>query len=119
MAIPTTKPSKTLPSRGSHAQANYDPSKIEKQKESGSWKNCVHSFVIKHFFFLGIAFVVFIAAIDSNIGRKGGPLKPEYSTKYGAVIFLFLLSGLTLKTEDMKKALLYFRLNILVCIYSC
>ena len=43
------------------------------------------------------------AKMDPSIGKKGGPLRPEITVKIAAVSFIFFSSGLTLRTEDLKK----------------
>ena len=60
----------------------------------------------KNWFLIGIVVVISLAKIAPFIGAKGGILKPEITVKYVAVSTIFLNSGLSLKTEELKSALL-------------
>ncbi|XP_071846608.1 sodium/bile acid cotransporter 7-like [Apostichopus japonicus] len=67
-----------------------------------------------NWFLLGIFVVITAANLIPSIGAKGGPLVPEITIKYLAVAFIFFNSGLSLKTEDLKSALLHVRLHIFI-----
>ena len=49
-------------------------------------------------------------------GRKGGPLRTEYWVGYGCNAIIFLISGITLKTETLINALANVKLNLIVLI---
>ena len=38
------------------------------------------------------------------LGAKDGPLLPEYTVKYGAVSLIFMISGLSLRTQQLSAA---------------
>ena len=50
----------------------------------------------------------------SLTGRKKGPLATQYWVSYGCNAGIFLISGLTLKTEALLNALTNIKLNLLV-----
>lgn len=58
--------------------------------------------------------VILLAWADPEIGMKGGPLHPEFTIKYFAVGFIFFNSGLSLKTEELKRALMQVKLHVFV-----
>lgn len=53
-----------------------------------------------------------------NIRFVLGPLKPEYTVKYGAVSVIFLLSGFTLNTEALHKVFKQYRLHSFIQIFT-
>ncbi|XP_022079555.1 sodium/bile acid cotransporter 7-B-like [Acanthaster planci] len=67
-----------------------------------------------NWFLLAITIVIFLADLAPFIGAKGGPLRPEITVKYFAVSFIFFNSGLSLKTEDLRAALLHVRLHVFI-----
>ena len=68
----------------------------------------------KNWFLIGIVVVISLARFAPFIGAKGGILKPEITVKYIAVSTIFLNSGLSLKTEELKSALSKVRLHVFV-----
>ncbi|XP_077290647.1 sodium/bile acid cotransporter 7-B-like [Arctopsyche grandis] len=72
----------------------------------------------QHWFLLGIFFSILLAVLNPYIGAKGGPLKPEYTVKYGAVSIIFLLSGLTLNTESLHKVFKQYRLHSFIQLFT-
>eukprot|EP00602_Paraphysomonas_sp_CaronLab_P009216 CAMPEP_0185034548 /NCGR_PEP_ID=MMETSP1103-20130426/24531_1 /TAXON_ID=36769 /ORGANISM="Paraphysomonas bandaiensis, Strain Caron Lab Isolate" /LENGTH=313 /DNA_ID=CAMNT_0027571249 /DNA_START=165 /DNA_END=1103 /DNA_ORIENTATION=+ len=59
-----------------------------------------------------------IAAAYPYMGREGGPIRPEYTVSYGATMLVFVISGLTLKTAQLKNAFLDIPFNVFVQTYS-
>lgn len=68
----------------------------------------------KNWFLIGIIVVICLAKFAPFIGAKGGILKPEVTVKYIAVSAIFLNSGLSLKSEELKSALSNVRLHLFV-----
>ena len=64
----------------------------------------VRSFVDKRYFLVGVTAAVALAAAAPGIGRKGGILRPELTVAWGATCSIFLISGLTLPTSELKAA---------------
>lgn len=48
------------------------------------------------------------------VARHGGVIRSEYSVLYGAVAFIFLVSGLQLSPEKLRKNVTNWRLHVLV-----
>uniref|UniRef100_H2ZQ78 Sodium/bile acid cotransporter n=1 Tax=Ciona savignyi TaxID=51511 RepID=H2ZQ78_CIOSA len=70
--------------------------------------------LLKNWFVLGIVTVILLARAKPEFGAKGGPLMPEITVKYIAVSLIFFNSGLSLKTEELKKALLRIQLHTFI-----
>ncbi|XP_058942161.1 sodium/bile acid cotransporter 7-like [Pocillopora verrucosa] len=68
----------------------------------------------KNWFLIGIVVVICLAKFAPFIGAKGGILRPEITVKYIAVSAIFLNSGLSLKSEELKSALSNVRLHLFV-----
>ncbi|KAL5460080.1 hypothetical protein EMCRGX_G033498 [Ephydatia muelleri] len=74
--------------------------------------------VRKQWFMIGMVLVILLAQLRPALGCKGGLLKPEFTVKYIAVSLIFLNSGLSVKTEDLKKALLLVKLHLFIQLYT-
>ncbi|CAF5156394.1 unnamed protein product [Rotaria magnacalcarata] len=56
--------------------------------------------------------------IFPNLGKTGGYIRSEWTVKYGCVILICFLSGLSLRTKQLAKEIPHIRLHILIQIYS-
>jgi hypothetical protein len=72
----------------------------------------------KHWYVLGVGVAVILAAIFPHLGASGGPLYAEYTLKWGCVIIIFFLSGLSLPTKTLTSELFHFRLHIFIQVFS-
>nr|CAB3266100.1 sodium/bile acid cotransporter 7 [Phallusia mammillata] len=70
--------------------------------------------LLKNWFVIGIVSVILLAKSNPGFGAKGGPLMPEITVKYIAVSVIFFNSGLSLKTEELKKALMMVQLHVFI-----
>lgn len=68
----------------------------------------------KHWLLVGIFSCIFLASLYPSLGVKEGPLKPEYTVKYGAVSIIFFISGISLKTDSIYYTLQQHRLHIFI-----
>lgn len=57
--------------------------------------------------------VILTNRLNSELS-KGGPLHPEITVKYFAVGFIFFNSGLSLKSEELKRAVMQVKLHVFV-----
>ncbi|XP_013405194.1 sodium/bile acid cotransporter 7-like, partial [Lingula anatina] len=71
-------------------------------------------FLQKNWFLLGIVIVIILARLAPKFGVQGGPIKPEITVKFIAVSTIFFNSGLSLRTEDLKRALFQVKLHVFV-----
>mmetsp|Transcript_800 Transcript_800/g.1755 ORF Transcript_800/g.1755 Transcript_800/m.1755 type:complete len:384 (-) Transcript_800:254-1405(-) len=58
----------------------------------------------EQWFILSVFAVILLAKFEPTIGIPGGPLKPEIMVKKIGVGLIFLISGLSLKTEELANA---------------
>ncbi|BFZ24076.1 hypothetical protein BsWGS_27116 [Bradybaena similaris] len=65
-------------------------------------------------FILSIFLAIVIAKLNPSIGSTGGLLKPEITVKYITVSLVFLNTGLSLPTEELKVAILRWDLHLYV-----
>jgi sodium/bile acid cotransporter 7 len=73
---------------------------------------------MKNWFLLGLVVVIILARYFPLWGHTGGPIRPEYSVKYGITSCIFLLSGLSLKTRDLLTSAMNYRAHLIVQITS-
>ncbi|KAF9907914.1 hypothetical protein EC991_010427 [Linnemannia zychae] len=83
-----------------------------------SWKTKAWDIWMKNWFLLGLIVVIILARYFPGWGRTGGPIRPEYSVKYGITSCIFLLSGLSLKTKDLLTSAMNYRAHLMVQITS-
>lgn len=77
-------------------------------------KITVGEYVRKNWLLLGILGCIIAASFFPSVGIKGGPLRPEYTVKYGAVCLIFFISGLQLKTENVLHTLRQYKLHAFI-----
>ncbi|KAI1320694.1 hypothetical protein EDD11_010228 [Mortierella claussenii] len=116
----TTAPSETtIP-----VSAQADPDEQEQLPEGAEvkskvpWKTKAWDLWMKNWFLLGLVVVIILARYFPGWGRTGGPIRPEYSVKYGITSCIFLLSGLSLKTKDLLISAMNYRAHLLVQLTS-
>ncbi|CAO3565769.1 unnamed protein product [Mortierella alpina] len=73
---------------------------------------------MKNWFLLGLIVVIILARYYPDAGRTGGPIRPEYSVKYGVTSCIFLLSGLSLKTADILRSAMNYRAHLITQLTS-
>ncbi|KAG0268998.1 hypothetical protein DFQ27_005103 [Actinomortierella ambigua] len=73
---------------------------------------------MKNWFLLGLVVAIVLARFYPGWGKTGGPIKPEYSVKYGFTSMIFLLSGLGLKTKDLFISAINYRAHLMVQLTS-
>lgn len=71
-----------------------------------------------NWFLFGIIIAILLAYIYPPLGKKGGPIRPEYTVKYLAVGVIFLCSGITLRTDELRSAITSLRLHATIQIFS-
>jgi sodium/bile acid cotransporter 7 len=72
------------------------------------------SLFVKYWFLLGLAFVIGLAWAIPTVGKSYGSIQAQYTVKWGAVIVIFLLSGLGLDVKVMFRTILRWRLHLYV-----
>jgi solute carrier family 10 (sodium/bile acid cotransporter), member 7 len=64
----------------------------------------------RHWFVAGLILAAGLAFLIPDVGARGGPLRPEVSTKAG-VALIFLLLGLSISTAALRAGALHWRLH--------
>jgi solute carrier family 10 (sodium/bile acid cotransporter), member 7 len=72
----------------------------------------------KYWFLVGLGCAIGVAYAFPDLGKTGGHIRSEWSVKWGCVIVIFFLSGLSLRTKVLAKEMLHINLHAVVQIYS-
>lgn len=78
------------------------------------YKKVAYALFIRYWFLLGLAIVIGLAWAFPQVGKTNGDIEAQYTVKWGAVIVIFLLSGLGLEVSVMLKTILKWRLHLIV-----
>jgi sodium/bile acid cotransporter 7 len=73
---------------------------------------------VKYWFLIGLGFVIGLAFAIPWVGKSYGSIQAQYTVKWGAVIVIFLLSGLGLDVKVMFRTILRWRLHLYVQVVS-
>ncbi|KAI8075622.1 putative sodium bile acid cotransporter [Thamnidium elegans] len=84
------------------------PSRSKKLREKA------YAIFLRYWFLLGLAIVIGLAWAFPQVGKTNGDIEAQYTVKWGAVILIFLLSGLGLEVSVMLKTILRWRLHLIV-----
>ena len=76
--------------------------------------SAVQAALLKHWFLVGVALSILGAQLAPWIGADSGPLYPKITVKYGAVIMIFLISGLSMRPDQMRGAVANVRMHCFI-----
>ncbi|KAI8910820.1 putative sodium bile acid cotransporter [Gorgonomyces haynaldii] len=68
----------------------------------------------KHWFLVGLVVAIGLAAAWPIAGSKNGPLRTDFLIGYAVTSMIFLISGLGMKTKVLSKALMHWKLILIV-----
>lgn len=95
-----------------------DQKQHEPQDQTASrlqrYKKVAYALFIRYWFLLGLAIVIGLAWAFPQVGKTNGDIEAQYTVKWGAVIVIFLLSGLGLEVSVMLRTILRWRLHLIV-----
>lgn len=74
--------------------------------------------VDRRFFMIFMIVAILVAFAYPDAGAKGGDLESKITASWIAVIIIFTLSGWSLKTKELVKAVLYCKLNSVVQVFN-
>ncbi|CAF1211164.1 unnamed protein product [Adineta steineri] len=80
--------------------------------------NTLTKLLKKFWFIFGLAIAMIFAVLFPYLGASGGILHTEYSLKWGCVIIIFFLSGLSLQTNEIATEIFHFRLHIFTQVFN-
>ncbi|KAI7888548.1 SBF-like CPA transporter family-domain-containing protein [Mucor mucedo] len=121
----------TIPTHQQHRKNNnYTPSVYTEKSATiaadqskfksvlASVKRVSWALFVKYWFLLGLLVAIVFAILFPNVARKGGYIRAEWSIKWGAVVVIFLISGLSLRTKILAETILRIRLHLLIQIIN-
>lgn len=82
------------------------------------WNHPITQFIAGKWFFICLAIFIVIARFAPNFARDGGLIKAQYSIGYGAVAWIFLGSGLSMKTSRIMANLSNWRAHFVIFLLS-
>jgi len=78
------------------------------------FKTFIKKFIKQYWFLMGLAIVIVLAWRFPGVAKTDGVIQAEWSIKWGAVIVIFLISGLSLRTRILAKTIMRVRLHLLI-----
>ncbi|KAH7162469.1 putative sodium bile acid cotransporter [Dactylonectria estremocensis] len=78
------------------------------------WAKKAAKFILAQYLVIGFAVACVLGYCFPSVARHGGTIRSEYSILYGAVAFIFLVSGLQLSPEKLKQNVTNWRLHVIV-----
>ncbi|KAL9539858.1 hypothetical protein PS6_011018 [Mucor atramentarius] len=78
------------------------------------FKKTAYALFVRYWFLLGLGIVIGLAWAFPQVGKANGDIQAQYTVKWGAVIVIFLLSGLGLEVSVMLRTILRWRLHLIV-----
>ncbi|KAI9008906.1 putative sodium bile acid cotransporter [Phycomyces nitens] len=72
----------------------------------------------RYWFLVGLGFAIGLAWAIPDVGKTNGVLQAQYTIRWGAVILIFLLSGLGIEVRELFHTFLQWRLHLVVQIIS-
>lgn len=96
------------------AGAADDAAPIDSGNKISQLPSRIVQYANKNFFLMGMVVAVSLARAFPALGKNGGILRPELFIGNYGVALIFLLSGFSLQTSDLAKAISNFKLNGLV-----
>ena len=90
---------------------------LEENEVEINERSCISkvlSFVGEYWFFLGLYVGISLSYLYPDLGKTGGYIRSEWTVKYGCIIFVFFLNGLSIKTKEFLKEILHIRLHLFI-----
>ncbi|CAF0952741.1 unnamed protein product [Adineta ricciae] len=92
--------------------------KTKQETKAKVSSSCLIPIIRKYWFLVGLILAILFAYLFPNVGKTGGYIRSEWSVKLGCVMFIFFVSGLSLRTRQLVQEILHIRLHGFVQIYS-
>ncbi|KAI5465625.1 putative sodium bile acid cotransporter [Mariannaea sp. PMI_226] len=78
------------------------------------WAKKLGNLLLANYLIIGFAIACVLGYFFPSVAEHGGVIRSEYSILYGAVAFIFLVSGLQLAPEKLRENVTNWRLHIIV-----
>ena len=97
-----------------------EPSEMTKSKEVffKIWNHPVTNYLKSQWFFYCLAVFIVIARFAPDFARDDGLIKGQYSIGYGCVAWIFLQSGLSMKTKRLMANMGNWRAHLVILVMS-
>ncbi|CAI4049422.1 hypothetical protein SUVZ_13G1730 [Saccharomyces uvarum] len=82
------------------------------------WIHPITEYLKSQWFFFCLAIFIVIARFAPNFARDGGLIKGQYSIGYGCVAWIFLQSGLGMKSKSLMANMLNWRAHTTILVLS-
>ncbi|CAI4048309.1 hypothetical protein N7582_004345 [Saccharomyces uvarum] len=82
------------------------------------WTHPITEYLKSQWFFFCLAIFIVIARFAPNFARDGGLIKGQYSIGYGCVAWIFLQSGLGMKSKSLMANMLNWRAHTTILVLS-
>ncbi|CAI1629737.1 hypothetical protein SEUBUCD646_0M01760 [Saccharomyces eubayanus] len=82
------------------------------------WTHPITEYLKSQWFFFCLAILIVIARFAPNFARDGGLIRGQYSIGYGCVAWIFLQSGLGMKSKSLMANMLNWRAHTTILILS-
>ncbi|GAA5794751.1 putative sodium bile acid cotransporter [Helicostylum pulchrum] len=99
---------------GSEQESKIKVSTTSEPSRRKQLREKAYAIFLRYWFLLGLAIVIGLAWAFPQVGKTNGDIEAQYTVKWGAVILIFLLSGLGLEVSVMLKTILRWRLHVIV-----
>ncbi|KAJ3504498.1 hypothetical protein NM208_g16326 [Fusarium decemcellulare] len=86
----------------------------KQQRPLLGWLKKAANLILAQYLIIGFAIACVLGYYFPSVAQHGGTIRSEYSVLYGAVAFIFLVSGLQLSPGKLRKNVTNWRLHILV-----
>ncbi|KAK7430079.1 LRR receptor-like serine/threonine-protein kinase RGI2 [Neonectria magnoliae] len=91
------------------------PESPDREKASSpGWARKAVRLILAQYLVIGFAVACVLGYYFPSVAQHGGTIRSEYSILYGAVGFIFLVSGLQLSPEKLRKNATNWRLHVIV-----
>ncbi|KAH8705275.1 SBF-like CPA transporter family-domain-containing protein [Talaromyces proteolyticus] len=100
---------------------NVENNNVTEKSEDGKKRTILKKvvlFILSQWLLIGMGIACLLAYFFPNVAKHGGVIKSEYSILYGAVAFIFFVSGLSIPHRKLYTHMFNWRLHVLVQVTS-
>lgn len=113
----SSKSSQTATQTDNHIEES-EQNEAPKPSKAARFKKFAKTFFKQYWFLMGLAIVIVLAWRFPGVAKKDGVIHSEWSIKWGAVIVIFLISGLSLRTHILAQTIMRVRLHFMIQVIS-